>query len=256
MWCASRRMCWSGWGGERHPNFMPKTPLQINLETLTESVASICITAGLKGKELGEVHHSLDAVRAWRDRFECLHGNLEGCIHHSNPDDPPDLTLCFGAAYLEVEHTRLTPPVHGWVDALRRKECSNQTITVPSITFQPKNRQDLLSAMLARGGGWSDASADFKEWLRYTLGVIQKKIENRSTGILVSQDTSLIFEGQLTPIAEVVHGLLSPRSDLLQNWTILIHSRSNSLQFLSYLIAANEELQIRKYDGLIGDGIN
>lgn len=229
---------------------MPKTALQINFETAQESIFSICAAANLKGKECNEVYHSLDAIRTWRDRFEGLYGNLIRCVQHSNPDDPPDLTLYFASADVEVEHTRLEPSMYGWVDALHRRECPNQSITVPSITFQPKNRQDLLGAMLSRRDGWSDASADFKAWWQYILGVIRKKTENRPKGLLIIQDTSLIFEDQLEPIAVAIHSLLSPRSDLIKNWTILIHSRSNPHQLLSYLIAANQELQIRRFDGL------
>lgn len=225
---------------------MPKTELPITFETPQKSIPSICAAANLKGKEINEVYHSLDAIHTWRDRFEQQYGTLARCVHHSNPDDPPDLTLCFAAVDLEVEHTRLEPSMLGWVDALHRKECPNQAITVPSITFQPKDRKDLLNVMLSRGGAWSEASADFQKWCQYVLGVIHKKTESRSTGLLVIQDTSLIFEDQLGPIADAVHTLASQKPELIQNWTILIHSRSNPVQSLSFLITANEELLVRR----------
>ncbi len=77
---------------------MASTPLQIDFETPESSIFSNCDAAGLKWKEAEEVYHSLDAVRFWRDRFEKQFGKLFNCVHHSNPDDPPDLILNFATA--------------------------------------------------------------------------------------------------------------------------------------------------------------
>ena len=224
---------------------MANTPLNISLDTPEDSIFPICDTVGLGGKEANEVYHSLDAVRVWRDRFEHLHGELLHCVHHSNPDDPPDLTLMFRDGSVEVEHTRLEPFPYGWMKALHREECPDECVTEPSITAQPKTRRDLLSTMLSLDGAWSDVQTDTDEWYRYCLALIRKKIEPRPAGILVIQDVSLGFESQLRPIAESIHRTLSPRPNLIRDWTILLHSRSNPIQFNSYLIVAHQVLQHR-----------
>lgn len=225
---------------------MAHTQLQIRFDTPERSIGHVCQTAGLNGKEANEVYHSMDALRAWKDRFETLYGDLENCIHHSNPDDPPDLTFRFSRVSVGVEHTRLQPSHLGWANALHHSECPDQCVTVPSISQQPKSRRELLDIMLNREGEWTDVVADMNEWFRYLVGHILKKIEHRSDGVLVIQNLSVFHELQLRPLAKAVHSLLSPRPDLIQNWTILLHSRANSVQFNSYLIVGGEELQRRE----------
>lgn len=229
---------------------MPKTELPINFETPQESIFTICDAAGLKGKECNEVYHCLDAIRTWRGRFERLYGTLVRCVHNSNPDDPPDLTLNFTTADIEVEHTRLEPPILGWVEALHRRECSNQSITVPSITFWPDSRHHLMSVMLSPHGSWSDISADSQAWWHYILSVVCKKTENRPTGLLIIQNNNLVRPGEINPFAEAMHSLLTTNRDMIQDWTILIHTSRGTDQFISHLITANEELQTlnRRFD--------
>lgn len=226
--------------------FMPKTELLINFETPQESIFAICDAARLKGKECNEVFHSIDALRTWRDRFEKLYGSLVRCVHHSNPDDPPDLTLHFASAEVGVEHTRLEPPLYGRVKALRRQEYGKQSIKIPSITFQPQSRQDLLNEMSPRNRNWSESRTDFEAWCEYLLEVIVKKVAKHQSGILVIQDSSLHSESVLQPIVTAIHPAMSPRSNLIKDWTTVIHSRSNPAQFVSYLIASGEELEIRR----------
>ncbi len=225
---------------------MPKTELLINFETPLESIFAICDAAGLKGKECNEVFHSIDAVRSWRDGFEKLYGALVRCVHHSNPDDPPDLTLHFASAEVGVEHTRLEPPMYGRVKALRRQEYGNQSIKIPSITFQPQTRQDLLNEMSPRNRNWSESRTDFEAWCEYLLGVIVKKTAKHQSGILVIQDSSLHSESVLEPIVTAIHNTVSSRLHLIKDWKIVIHSRSNQAQFVSYLIVYGEELEIRR----------
>lgn len=224
---------------------MAKTPLTITLDTPEGSIFPICNAAGLKAKEANEVYHSIDAVRVWRDRFEALYGELLHCVHHSNPDDPPDLTCIFRAAAVGVEHTRLEPSHYGWMNALHQQECPDQCITVPSITSRPKGRAELLSTMLSPGGDWSDVETDTNEWQRHCLSLISKKIKDRPAGVLVIQDVSLNAGSQLRPIVEAIHAILSPQPDSIRGWTILLHSRGSSVQFNSYLIAPRENLQTR-----------
>jgi len=227
---------------------MPHTDLQITFDTPESSIGQICQSAGLSGKEANEVYHSMDALRAWGDRFETLYGDLDSCVHHSNPDDPPDLTFHFSRGAVGVEHTRLEPSHLGWANALHHRDCPDQCITVPSITQQPRSRRELLDLMLTREGDWSDVVADLNEWFRFMIGQIRRKIEHRPDGVLVIQDVSVFHESQLHPLAEGVHALLSPRPNLIQNWTILLHSRANPVQFTSYLITGGEELQRRIQD--------
>lgn len=229
---------------------MARTPLQINFDTAEDSIFPICRAAGVEGKEANEVYHSWDALRLWRDLFESRLGALSECIHHSNPDDPPDLTFAFDHGHLEVEHTRLEPSHFGWAHALHHRKCPDQCITLPSISQQPKNQGDLLSVMLTLGGDWSDVESEMNDWFRFLINLIRKKIEHRSGGVLVIQDVSLNFESQLRPLAEAVHTLLSPRRGLIQDWKILLHSRSNSIQYLSYLITAGEGLRSRSNNGI------
>ena len=96
--------------------------------------------------------------------------------------------------------------------------------------------------MLTREGDWTDVVTDLSEWFRFLIGQIRRKIEHRTDGVLVIQDVSVFNESQLQPLAVGVHALLSPRPNLIQNWTILLHSRANPVQFNSYLIAGGEEL--------------
>ena len=98
------------------------------------------------------------------------------------------------------------------------------------------------------GGDRPDFGSEMNEWLRFLIGRIRKKIEHRTDGVLVIQDVSVFHESQLHPLAEGVHACLAPRPNLIQNWTILLHSRKNSVQFNSYLIAGGEELQRRIQD--------
>ena len=224
---------------------MAHTRLQINFETPENSIFPICRAQGVTDDGANEVYHSLDALRVWRDRFERLFGELNGCIHHSNPDDPPDLTFDFSGGPVEVEHTRLEPSHLGWTNALHSEVCRDQCITLPSISQQPRNRKELLEIMLLGGGNWSDVIADMSDWFRFLLELIRKKIEHHPEGVLVIQDLSLSFDDQLRPLAEAVHALLSPRPKMIQNWTILLHSRSNPIQFCSYLITGGEALQRR-----------
>jgi len=231
------------------------TRLQINFETPEGSIFPICRDAGVTGDGANEVYHSLDAVRVWRDRFEKLFGEFRSCVHHSNPDDPPDLTFDFSGGPVEVEHTRLEPSHLGWTNALHSEVCPDQCITLPSISQQPRNRKELLEIMLVGGGDWSDVGADLSDWFRFLLGLIWKKIEHRSEGILVIQDHSLFFDDHLRPLAEAVHALLSPRPKLIQNCTILLHSRSNPIQFCSYLITGEEALQRRSDEDNVEQGV-
>lgn len=224
---------------------MAQTRLQINFETPEDSIFSICRAKGVAGDGANEVYHSLDALRVWRARFENLLGELNACVHHSNPDDPPDLTFDFAGGPVEVEHTRLEPSHLGWTNALHNEVCPDQCITLPSISQQPSNRKELLEIMLLGRGDWSDAIADMSDWFKFLLGLIRKKIEHRPGGVLVIQDLSLYTDDQLRPLAEAVHALLSPRPKMIQNWTILLLSRRNPIQFCSYLITGGEALQRR-----------
>jgi len=221
---------------------MPHTQLQIRFDTPDSSIGQICQTAGLSGKEANEVYHSMDALRAWKERFEALYGDLESCVHHSNPDDPPDLTFHFSRLSVGVEHTRLEPSHLGWTNALHHGECSDQCVAIPSITQRPRSRKELMDLMLIPGSDSTDLVTDMNEWLRYLIELIRKKIEHRPEGVLVIQDVSVLYESQLRPLAEAVHALLSPHPNLIQNWTILLHSRPNPVEFNSYLITGGEEL--------------
>jgi len=221
---------------------MPIVPLGLNLDTPEDQIFGVCDDAGLKGKEANEVYHSLDAIRGWRQRFETLHGRLLGCDHHSNPDDPPDLTFRFRDKAVPVEHTRLQPSQYGWMDALHHKEYPKQCITVPPITCLPTGKSDLVASMFAMDAEWSDVQCDLNEWFRFCMALVRKKIEHKPGGILIIQDTSLVFDNQLRPIAEAAHAFLSPRPGRIKDWTIILHSRSNPIQFNSYLIAPAEEL--------------
>jgi hypothetical protein len=228
---------------QNNPLFrMARISLPITLETHEGSIFQICDSAGVRGKEANEVYHSLDAVRVWRDRFEHLHGDFLGCIHCSNPDDPPDLVLNFSNEVVEAEHTRLEPAHYGWMGDLQRKECPDQCIFVPSVSLVPQTRTELLADMLLPEKVALDTRSELHESLRFCLGVMRKKIEIRAGGLLVIQVNPLMF-GYLKPMAELVHSLLSPQPNLIRGWTILLHCRRGSVE--SYLIAPNEKLQCR-----------
>ena len=224
---------------------MARTLLQINFETPKSSIFQICRAEGVTDDEANEVYHSLDALCVWRVRFENLFGELHACVHHSNPDDPPDLTFDFSGVSVEVEHTRLEPSHLGWANALHNEVCPDQCITLPSISQHPRDRKELSEIMLLGGGVWSDVIADMNNWIEFLQDLIRKKIEHRPTGVLVIQDLSLFSDDQLRPLAEAVHAHLYQRPNLIQNWTIILHSRSNSIQFCSYLITGSEALQRR-----------
>ncbi len=222
-----------------------RTPLKISFDTLEHSIFQICSDRGVEGKQANEVYHSWDALRIWKDRFESRFGTLLECIHHSNPDDPPDVNFIFEHGQLNVEHTRLEPSHFGWARALHEENCPDQFIKLPSISHQPKNQEDMLSIMLERGGGWSEFQSEMNDWFRFLISLIHKKIQHRSSGILVVEDVSLTFEFQLRPLAEATHAHLSARPDEIRDWTILLHSRSNGRRYLSYLITAGEKIQSR-----------
>jgi hypothetical protein len=224
---------------------MARISLPITLETHEGAIFQICDSAGVRGKEANEVYYSLDAVRVWRDRFEYLYGDFLGCVHCSNPDDPPDLVLNFSNEVVEVEHTRLEPAHHGWMKDLQSRDCPDQCIFVPSVSWAPQTRVELLAEMLLPQEVALDARSELNESVQFCLGVIRKKIEIREGGLLVIQ-VDPPMSGDLKPMAELVHSSLSPQSDLIRGWTILLHGRRDFVE--SYLIAPHEELQCRTND--------
>lgn len=224
---------------------MAHTRLQIRFDTVKHSVFQICKEAGVKGKGANEVFHSWDALRCWKDRFEGRFGFLSECIHHSNPDDPPDLTFVFENGQIEVEHTRLEPSHIGWANALHRRVCPDKCITVPSISYRPKNQRDLLSTMLSPGSSWTNEDAEMSEWFLFLENLILKKFKDRAGGVLVIQNGLTFLEAEIRFLAEAIHARLSSIHGLIQDWTVLLHTQRNSIQFISCLITGAEDLQVR-----------
>jgi hypothetical protein len=99
--------------------------------------------------------------------------------------------------------------------------------------------------MFVPGAEWSDIDGDLNAWFKECLAIIRKKTEHHRGGVLVIQDVSLLFESYVGAVAKGLHALLSPRPVLIKEWTVVLHSRLNCVQFASYLITARQPLQHR-----------
>jgi hypothetical protein len=216
--------------------------VNVNFDTPERDIFAVCDNARLKGKESNEVYQSLDALRVWRNRFESRQGKLLQCDHHSNPDDPPDLTLHFDGGVLPVEHTRLEPYPYGKMRAIHDKEFPDRCISVPAISNPPADRESLVHEMMSFEREWPSVEDELNEWRRICISVIQRKIGRRGEGTLVIQDTSLLFRDSVRQIAKAIHSAFSTRSALIKGWTIIFHSRWNRQTFYSALVAEREDL--------------
>jgi hypothetical protein len=218
---------------------MALIPLNVSFETSQKAAFLICKEAGVTKKGTGEVLYSLEALQAWKDYFMELYGDLEGVTCHTNPDDPPDITLNFSnGGKLGVEHTRLEPHPYGWMNDLHNKLCPNCCITEPSILFRPENQADLLSEMLRPKDDWIDFRTENTEWVSYLNKLLVRKVKFDSEGILVIQDNTLFFGDRLTLIANAIHEFLSNHPEI--RWRVILHSRSNPSEFISHLISFRE----------------
>ena len=82
---------------------MAKTRIVLDFSFSVDKLKDSISKADLTGKEALEVYYGFHALKAWRSEFEETNGSFQSMLHHSNPDDPPDLVFQFSDRELCAE---------------------------------------------------------------------------------------------------------------------------------------------------------
>ena len=225
---------------------MPVTPVNINLAEDEEEVVSKLRSTLGDSKAANEVYHAFDALGVWREWFESQHGPLNRILHHTNPDDPPDMELCFERIVVPLEHTQLKPHPYGMFDVIHRREHPDMCVSVPPLSKKYRSRTDIENEMFNDTGEWVAVADEQRAWLREFMQVVERKTRFCTPGVLLVYDTSLLTPGEVRQLARGFNLLLGRRiMPHLSDWIILLHSRLNSVQYISYLLRHGFSLEER-----------
>jgi hypothetical protein len=226
---------------------MAITHLHLTLEHDDNAIIAELRSAEIDGKGQNEVFHTLDALKVWKDWFNSNYGPLTSIDHHSNPDDPPDMELHFVKGHVPLEHTELKPHPFGMVDAIHHRECPDQCVTVPSLSKKPKTRKEITDSMFSlEADAWADSVDERNEWLSEFKALVRRKMRKQKTGILLVQDTALRMPSDVRELAiSFQQEVQLPAMSDLGQLIILLHSRLNIVQHVSFLFQRGTDLQER-----------
>ena len=225
---------------------MAITPLAVTLSQEESAVIALLRSSEIDGKGCNEVFHALDALRVWKDWFEDKYGQLTRIDQRSNPDDPPDMDLVLEKTIVPLEHTELKPHPFGMVDDIHHKEYPDQCITLPALSKNPKTRPEITNAMFSYDAPWASSHEEDQAWLSALKVLIARKLRKQGAGILLVQDTALRMSEDVRNLALGLQAEMG-RTDapFLGDCTVLLHSRLNSVQFMSFLFQRGQDLQQR-----------
>lgn len=112
----------------------------------------------LNGKVFYELSSVVQGLRPWKELFYETIGRVNNVNLHSNPDDPPDVTLNIAEKDLKisVEHTDFNNPMRGYVSGLHMSEFPSSAIFLPPVSERhPVSREETLRSMFNPGQNWT-----------------------------------------------------------------------------------------------------
>jgi hypothetical protein len=233
---------------------MAKTHIELDFSFCRDQLKERISSGNLTPKEGLEVYYGFHALKAWRWEFEETNGRLESMVHHSNPDDPPDLVFQFSEQSLSAELTAIEPHPYGQARALRREKFPNQLTTIPPLSGRYESKRDIELVMFSKHmtpDKW-ETVAEHEDTL-FTLieQRIARKIEKlnaRSLDIdlLILDGSRLFFDSALLSLGDHLCAIRKDRRlPISDKALLLIHSQSNPAQYCSFTIYADGSMKKR-----------
>lgn len=192
-------------------------------------------------KELPELVESFDVLKTWEAEFEHRFGSLHQLIHHSNPDDPPDVVAHFEQGILGIEHTEIEPTHVKQGEAVHRKERGSKGhCEMPLSGSGTYTSNDIKEIMWGRADprGWEEVGVHFQTRCDLITSAIQKKICKYPVGGLLVMKGSLggwpnEFEDELNVI-DHAFGVATSMPGI-SKWIVAVHKRWSAQKVFSVI---------------------
>jgi hypothetical protein len=224
---------------------MAKTRIVLDFSFSVDQLKDSISKADLTGKEALEVYYGFHALKAWRSEFEETNGGLQSMLHHSNPDDPPDLVFQFSDRELCAELTVIEPHPYGQARALQREKFPNEPVTIPPLSGTYESKQDIEKVMFSKNmtpDKWETVADHERVLFASVEQQISRKIEKLNArslevDLLILIDRSLIFDSAVLSLANYLCAISKDRRLAISDKTLLLlHSHSSASQFRSFII--------------------
>jgi hypothetical protein len=186
----------------------------------------------------------LDMVQIWQDWIKDTFGKIARINHRSRPDDPPDLELVFeNGQAVGMEHTQLLPKHVGEAEAWLRT--SQHGGGLPSISSPPANKDELRDIVAGVKHVWSNVIDDWKTIFDLLAVTLRKKIGGMPNGGIIGVVCDLFVSDEYKHLLAQVANDIVNRIEFkdFTNYTLILLSRSNRLQFYSALIRRSNILE-------------
>jgi hypothetical protein len=160
--------------------------LEANFEELVERFGD-----KLDGKAFYELSSVVQGLRPWKDLFYETIGRVSNVNLHSNPDDPPDVTLNIAEKNLKisVEHTDFNNPMRGYVTGLHMSEFPSSAIFLPPVSQRhPVSREETLRSMFNPGQNWTTPMQTTQATAFQLEECVLKKLGKSSPDFLIVTD--------------------------------------------------------------------
>jgi hypothetical protein len=233
---------------------MAKTSIELDFSFCTDQLKERISSGNLTYKEGLEVYFGFHALKAWRSEFEETNGRLESIVHHSNPDDPPDLVFQFANRDLSAELTAIEPHPYGQARALRREKFPNQLTTIPPLSRRYESKHEIEQVMFSKHmtpEKWETVAehqdALFASVEQQITGKIAKlNARSLEVDLLILDGRHLFFDSAVLSLADHLCAIRKGRRLPISDKTLLVlHSQSNPAQFCSFMIYADGSMKKR-----------
>lgn len=203
-----------------------------------------------KPKEIHEVRDAFQFLLIWQDYLRYSYGELSTILHHSNPDDPPDVVAHFENGDLSIEITDIQPPhIHQSEDLDNKVGQGRARFEVP-LSNPPSSREEAINSMYLPGGGPPEEVGERnKVWFKSILERVTSKLtsptmEEVPPGIILL--TGSLY-GSLGEEEAVRQAFTEVRRSVPEaaNWTLATCHQWNPFEFFSALSTPEGELEIK-----------
>jgi hypothetical protein len=192
-------------------------------------------------KELPELVDSFDVLKIWQTDFDdyLRLGSLNQLIHHSNPDDPPDVVASFEQGSLAIEHTEIEPSHVKQGEAINRRErgLKGHCAMPLSGTYTSTDIKEIMWGWADRRG-WEEVSAHFEARYKLITSAIETKLcKHPSGGLLVMKGNLGEFSTDIENELAVIEKAFGKAKTFpgISRWITVIHSRRSPQEVFSVL---------------------
>jgi hypothetical protein len=232
---------------------MAITPVCVSLERSFESLCNE-FRDRLNKKNFYELASVIQGLRPWKDLINTSLGPVTAADLHSNPDDPPDVTLVSAPAgkSASVEHTDFSNPMHAYASHLHLTKMPGIVAFLPPLyNLKPTSREDTLQRLLNPPQRW-DSPMDTISSLAFQLEeCVAAKLKSFQPDILVVTDKMALDFKFDVAVMYVVARVREGQLDIGRS-TVVFYSEMDTIptRFASYWLSEKgDDLRYRNSKG-------